>query len=463
MNSKKLLIACLMLISLAAGCIPEKRIAWTSKGDRAAVATPTGLFIVDAKGKVLPPRLANTPARCAWLSDDKTLAVVHAQKAKRWEDLAPLLDAGQVARVEREAKALRARIKEYKGDWDAFKIDAEDGLSGGTESAVCLYLRDKLADGLAEHVGTKWSQFEALEANIWLLQTYEADEKQLAPGRVILKSLEEIREPRPSPNDQLIAFLMTPADSRDDDVLSLYVAPLSGGQARQVSPGVAMHFDWSPDSTSLAYLRSNMPTCDEEGSVQLGSLTTVTVARPDGKLLDQWVGSSDRAGVLFHGASGVDWLSDGRLIFSSAELNLPATVRDMPQQWALFVLDPRTPAGVTRILGRDFPEQLEPGLPMFEVSPDEKRVLLVGEKGRIHLYEFASGKSTTLTPSDDPEGKMRALPSWRGNDGVTFVAPAVSAKTKGYEGQVLLMIDDKSTCISSDWTKEMKQGWLSGD
>jgi hypothetical protein len=427
------------------------------------VATPTGLYIIDGKGNVLSPRLIGTPTRCAWLSDNKTLAVVHAVKAKRWEELSPLLDAAQIGRVEREAKLLRSRIKEYKGDWDKFKIDDDDQLSAGTESAICIFLRDKLGEGLAEHVGKNWSLLEATEANIWILQAFEVAQRELVPGRIVLKSLEEIREPRPSPNDKLIAFLMTPTDARGDDVLSLYVGSFAVGAARPVSSGVAMHFDWSPDSTSLAFLRSNAPTCDQEGSVQLGSLTTVTIAKSDGKLLDQWVGSTDRAGVLFHGGSGVKWLSDGRLMFSSAELTLPATVRDMPQQWAIFLLDPRTPAGVMRIIGRDFPEPLEPGLPMFELSPDEKRVLLIGQKGRIHLYEFDSGKATTITPADDPEGKTRSLPSWRGNSEVCLVAPKGSESKKDYEGQVLLWKDGNSTCISNEWTKEMRQGWLSGD
>ena len=46
-----------LLAGLAFGCIPDKRIVWSSDGKRAAVSTDHGLYIIDHEGRVLSPRL----------------------------------------------------------------------------------------------------------------------------------------------------------------------------------------------------------------------------------------------------------------------------------------------------------------------------------------------------------------------------------------------------------------------
>ncbi|HKQ49331.1 MAG TPA: hypothetical protein VJZ71_14770 [Phycisphaerae bacterium] len=451
-----------LTVSFLAGCLPEKRIVWSPDGRRAAVATPQGLYFIDADGKVLPPKLPNTPARCDWFPDGKQLAVVHTQKAKGWNEIKGLFTPQQIETLTKLAKGARTQLLAHDGAWDDFKLDfkldAHDQYSSGMQLATLLCMRDEHAEGVAEKLGDKWVELRELDATIWMLQFFTISADALAPGAVIIRSLDEIRQPRVAPDAKNIAFIMSPADFPVDTV-SLHVVSAVGGPSRIVADRVAIDYSWSPDSRNLAYIHCPSPRGDEKGMIQLGSLTTVNIADESGALLKEWTQRQDRVGLLFNDVLGVRWLRDGRLIFSSVEVTLPATPRDMPQQWSLFVLDPRMPASVTRVLARDLGQPRDMALPLFELSPDESKVLLPGQKGRVSLYEFASGEETPIVAKDDAKGETRALPSWRNNSEITAVFPNPENDPKG-PAQIMLWKAGQSRPISDAWPKEMKDGWL---
>ena len=172
----------------------------------------------------------------------------------------------------------------------------------------------------------------------------------------------------------------------------------------------------------------------------------------------------DRVGLIFSEVLGVRWMKNGRLLFSSVELCLPATTRDMPQQWSLFVLDPKMSASVNRVLGRDLVDPRSSEITLFELSPDETRVLLPGPNGQVTLYEFASGDSVALVQNAfASESKTRSLPSWRNNNEVCFVVPG-SAKGKPKKpAEVVIWKKGQRRNLSKNWPDDMKDGWLVGD
>lgn len=452
-------ISMCLVVGLLSGCLPEKRIVWSPDGQRAAVATPQGLYFIDAKGRLLAPKLSGTPARCEWFPDGKRLAVVHTEPAKKWNDVKPLYTPEQAATIVQAAGDLRSRALAYDGDWDKFNLDPHEKLSGGMEMAALLCLRDEHSEGMPEKLGEKWREIQNMEATIWLIQAYTLKDDALEPGAVLVRSLDEIRQPHIAPNGKNVAFLMNSAEASKDS-LSLFIVPAGGGSARNVTDNVSIDYSWSPDGRSLAYISCPTPQGDDKGMIQLGSLTTVNVAGNDGSLMAAWAERKDRVGLLFNGALCVKWLRDGRLIFSSVEVTLPATPRDMPQQWSLFVLDPRMPASVTRVLARDLSQARDLSLPLFELSPDETKVLLPGQKGHVSLYEFSSGEEIEVVGQDDPKGQTRCLASWRNDSEITVVVPSAKQDDPKAPSRVVLWKAGQTQPLSDSWPSEVTEGWL---
>lgn len=454
------------------GCLPEKRIVWSPDGSRAAVATPSGLYLIDSEGKVLPPRLEGTPTRCVWTSDGKGLLVAHARKVAMWDDLTKSMSPGEKELIDSTAVELRKKVLDYSGDWKNFDLDPAKKLSPGMEGAAILCLRDRHGEGLKEKLGDEWEEFHKAEVSVWELTLFEVKKDSFVEKKTIFQGLDEIRSPTLSPDGRFAAFLWNRTVRTEEmdeaeatvqlDQLALHVVPTDGSApARIVANKVAIDYDWSPDSRSLAYIHGT-PSLDDGGRVELGSLATATIADEKGRLLEKWE-QSDRVGLLFNPMLSVKWMRDGRLLFSSIEVTLPVTTRSMPQEWTLFIMDPRMPAGVTRVLGRDLVESRDPGTPLFSLSPDEKCVLLPGPQGRITSYEFATGDTKSLVSIENPKDGMGCIPSWRNSDEITFVMPQKDAPSSASNlPEVHLWKGGKSRSISDDWPDEMRDGWLDG-
>lgn len=457
MNCKnKLFTVCLALLAGAA-CIPEKRVVWSHDGKTAAISTNNGLRFADDDGKLLDARLDCSAARPAWYPDDRQLAIAFASQVQGWEQIAPIYAPQQIQEIEKAARAAKARVLAYDGDWNQFKLDAPESHTPGMDAAILFYLRDKLPDGLPEKLGDKWTDFREADATIWTLQTFEFAGQKLTPGKVLRRSLDEMWMPAVSPTGKAVAYLAKCAEAHKDAV-GLFVASTDGGDSRLIHSNVAMGFDWNADGRNLVYL-CGPADGGNESNVTLGSVSTIQVAAENGSLLPTFNKQEDHVGVLFSQLFNVRALRDGRLMFSSVEFSLPATNRDMPQRWTLFVLDPRTPASVLRVLPRDFNEPIEMTSALFQLSPDEQRVLIPGSKGRVYLYDFASGESKAIQTEEVVE-RAQIVPIWRNNAEFTFVRPYKSPEGKD-GGELMLWKSDTAQPLGKTWPDETRDGWLS--
>lgn len=461
MKTKASILVVLTLISVLTGCIPERRVAWSPDGSKAAVATPNGLFMIDSEGKVLAPKWEGSGVRCDWFRNGRKLAVAYSTKARSWNDIATTFTSAQVNDIKLNADKIRERLLAHEGSWQDFQLDPENLMPKSRQIGALLYLRDNLAEGLKDKLGDKWEDLQKLEVDLWHLRVLNLNGDKFDAEPELVRSVNEIVQPRVSPDGKNIAFLKTLED-KPGDQLALYVTPADSSAIRTITDDVAIEYDWSPDSTGLAFVHCTAPRSQGAGNVYLGSLATIRIANADGTLLKQWEKQEEKVSLLYNVLLTVRWLTDGRLVFSALEVTFPATIHDMPQRWNLFVLDPRTPAGICRALRRDLDLPLEPSFPLFNFSPDEKQVLLSATNGRVVLYNLASGESKLLDEVGDPKGGIRSLPSWRSPTEITFVRMVAGAPGENPRAEAVLLKDGKAKILSSDWPEQMKEGWLVG-
>ncbi|HWL92459.1 MAG TPA: hypothetical protein VNT79_02905, partial [Phycisphaerae bacterium] len=321
---------------------------------------------------------------------------------------------------------------------------------------LLIYLRDKDPDGLPEKLGEKWKEFQEIKPTIRCLEVFELSGEEFSRSTTLLRSVDDIPLLMVSPDDKFVAFNMEVWARAECQ--GLFVVPLTGNQpARLVDENVAMNFDWSADGRSLAYVRA-AAAHDEPDVLQLGSLCTRAVRDKDGELLPEWEKREDRVGVLFHPYVGIEWLRDGRILFSSVQFTIPATRQDMPKRWSIFSFDPRSPSGVLNVLGANFDAPLDSDVPLFEISPDERRVLLLCKDGQVAVYELGTGETQFVLPDDETESGTMIVPSWRSAQEICFARPAKDES--GEKWVISIWRDGKIQPLSEGWTEAMKAGWL---
>lgn len=457
-------------LAVYGGCVPEKRIVWTSDGARATVATRDALRLIDATGRVLKPSLPVQNARCVWTADNRRLLVASSTTVAGWNEVAKILTDEQREFVIAAAAVNKPRIMNHEGDWDHFEFEPPSAFSGGIGLAMIVYLRDVDPEGLAEKLGDKWTDLSQVRPSIWRLQVYEPSETAFVLKSALVQSLDEIFNPELSPDEKFVSFTMHQWNEGDHGGGSgLYVAAIGGGDMRLVDGTVGMCSDWSRDGRQLAYIRCTNAPLNDNDALTLGSVATVTVRGADGALLKEWSNRQDRIGLIFNPIASLRWLRDGRILFASVEMKLPATKQDMPRRWTVFAFDPNMPAGVMNVLGRDFDAPLDPAVPLFEVSPDQTRLLLPCVNGQAAVYDIAEGATMLALPEDGVGKKTILMPTWRGNDEICIALPRTSDSEGAEQWDVALRTaalsgeDRPARAISRDWPEDMRWGWLIDD
>ncbi len=458
-RSIRKIIAVAALAALA-GCIPEKRIVWSPDGTRAAVIATDGLHFAAPDGTLGKPLLAGA-RRVAWFADSKRIFCIHTTKATGWKDLEKVLTPAEREAIAKSAAGLREQVMAYNGPWDKFEPTFPPTVTSGMQTAAMIYLRDNLGDGVAKHVGATWADIEKLQPDIWRAQIFDANADAVTPGREVIVSLDEPRSPAVSPDSRFVSFL-SQRSGKDNPTFDLYVAQVAGtAPPMRVAKNTAIEYTWSPDSHSLGYIYSSVEPGADHATISLGAVATIDVVDSANKPLTAPAHQEDRAGVLFNQLCAVRWLKDGRIIFSSYEVKLPATSRDMPQQWRLFVLDPRMSASALRVIPLDFTLELMKESPMFEISADGRRVLLPAPAGRVVLFDLYTADSQELITAQDPDGNLRSIPVWRGDGEACFVVPPGSPMGTPARSEIVLWKDSNNLkCLSKNWPDAAVDGWL---
>jgi len=269
----------------------------------------------------------------------------------------------------------------------------------------------------------------------------------LEAGRVIrVQSLRRsllrpATHPRVSPRQSAVACLV--AGDRAGN-LNLQVLHLQDGTVRTVAQKVSEAFDWTPDGRSLVFLA---PLGGEGEKLQ--SLHRIEVLGENGE-----PSSSSQpqtlATALVLNRPALQVLSDGRVVFASLPVTLPATEPDAEFAPRLFLAD-----GIRVKPVPTAPGDLPTNLGWFVASPDGRHVAVVeSETDAVAVVELATGATRILSPAH-PGWQCRTLPAWRSSEELSY-----AALTDQVPSLLLWRIDDGTRRLSTDWTAESTAAWL---
>lgn len=418
MKTAKLLNAvwALAALLLAGGCRVEERMVWAPDGTRAAVRLPEGLCLMDTAGKLSAPLASNVTA-VAWLPDSRGLVLVRSTAVATWAEGARLLPSNETATVEALARGLLDTLKGAlaAADGDASAIEEKflkplnfAGSEFVTPALVCLY--DAQSDELIKMIRSARNHVE-LEKS--LAESHSFAVNELAVYRleggvplVLERTLADLSAPRPAPTSPVVAFLRG---------TQLILAPLAGGTNRLVAAenAVGIH-DWTPEGRALVYAAYAGEKW-EANAVNLFRVERRTVLDEHG------VPVAGDVLPLAQGAANfvprVRCLPDGRVLFASLALQLPASGNAKPAARFYLVRDTE-PAPVAIPTPVD---ALPQDLSSFVPSADGRRIALADSgDDQVSVVEIASGALETVAPQR--VGKSRTLPAWRGTNELYFAA-----------------------------------------
>ncbi len=413
----------LAVLLLAGGCRIEERMVWAPDGTRAAVRLPEGLCLMDPNGQLAAPLASNVTA-VAWLPDSRGLVLARSLPVSTWADGARLLPSNETAAVEALARGLMDTLKgalaAADGDASAVEKNFIKPLNFSPSELfipALLCLRETRKDDLEKLIGGAKNNAELAKtlADPHQFTVNELSVQQPAGGvpLVLERTLADVSAPCTTPGGPVVAFLRG---------TELVLAPLAGGTNRLVVAGKAAgSFDWTPDGKALVYAAPDAEKWDA-GAVNLFRLERRTVLDEHGALTAGAVEALAQAAANF--APRVNCLPDGRVLFASLALQLPAA--GAAKHEASLYLVRGTESAPTALPTPA--EALPQDLSGFAASPDG-RLIAIANSGddQVLVVDVASGALETVSPQHI--GKGRTLPAWRGTNELYFAAfPSAEAK-----------------------------------
>jgi hypothetical protein len=436
------------VLSLAAvffgGCIPEDSLEWSADGSVGLLKAQGGLYLVDgqtgdlteiASGEIqLLPDISKDGSLIAYAEQVTCQSVLEGLK---------LLPAGQVKMIEfYAAKAGVSLLDAGKLTDDRFPFP-EQGLLTPHDyrNWAIRYLVESPDPKVSQILGQEGIK-KARELPLHYFRVVVVSRKAPDKKNVVTTSLFTILGTKLSPNNQHVAYLMHTQQGQVSNAFEeygLYVASLKGDvQAVRVGDRVAFGCDWSKDGERLAYLEADSRDLREDDLI-LGTLKERIVADAQGGLFATPSVPSDQGSAYTHECTGqtasfagavfYPWLkvrygAGGRIFFSSCLLPLPTSKKDEPK-WSLFCYDSVTgavadvlPSGVSNYTGQAIM------MSQFALSPDQKKVLLPIKNNRFICYALGTDSIEFPIAEDEGFGEEDAaelLPSWKGNDEISFL------------------------------------------
>jgi hypothetical protein len=151
-------------------------------------------------------------------------------------------------------------------------------------------------------------------------------------------------------------------------------------------------------------------------------------------------------------------ISSGHVLFASYEQTLPRTPLRLPSGLTLFSLGLDMPRTIRKILTTEDMEQTRERLDMLQVSPDETRVCIPREYGKIKIADLATGKTTEIGV-EDAALKVTIL-VWRSKDELCFAVVEGLESGVSHRAKIVLWSPAGTRCISKDWPESVAKDFL---
>ena len=430
---------CLALVGclLMAGCYDMKKVFWAPNGQVAALIAEDTLYFCDAKGELAGPFLTNAYA-VTWFSNSQDFLMETSIKTKTWADFTNASKGAWVREISDEAASLVPRLKAGETSGEVLGNLKETKGEGYLE-ALWLCWRDchgsELA-GIKEHE----ELVKEREAEICVIQRMRYADRQVSNTTELFQSIKPCLDLRLSPDEKWIAT------TGISGPLCVASATEPGVPVTIETNQVSCLPDWSPDGRSLVFIKADGVSTGQ--SIRLGVVTRRMVLNDHGTLTTTNA-NEDLAGLIFDETGKVRCLKDGRIVFSSIEVRLPATAREMPQREQLYAIDPERYHSVIKLIPQDLEAEVPQKWVTFEVSPDSKRISAQLDNGGVIIYDLASGKVETVQPDADRKA-TGITPVWKSADELCFAAIATEATTNQLHRLDLAVWKEGKTQILSD-------------
>ena len=447
-----------LMLALLGGCL-EKHLVWSPDGMRAVVIAKDGLHLCDSEGKLSPLLLPDVD-QIAWFSDSQRLAVARVREAGDWAATARYLGSERAGAVAAEAEGIWSKLQ-AGGQWGVLT-----GFNGGKkhQTLVKILLRDRHGEELRAKLSPgDWDSLKSDRVEFSDLLIARIDADRIRPETVLHEGLEKIEDIRISPGGRAIAFTADLAPDDDKEcrlLLTLVAAP----GTTTVAEHTAAYPDWTPDARSLVYAQAAEGGKKED--LRLATLVRREVLGDNGQIKLQ-ENPDDLAGMLFSNLTRIRCFQDGRIVFNAVEFSLPVTNKDVDaEREKLFVLDPARQATLVRVIPRGEEQNMPKNLVFFELSPDEKQILVGGFDGEVSVLTLVTGDVGVWQKAG--EYNLMAAPVWRAPGEITYARrnPGENGKPPSRKAEVVLRKlvsekGDEEKVLSKSWSDEMLTGVFS--
>jgi tricorn protease-like protein len=107
------------------------------------------------------------------------------------------------------------------------------------------------------------------------------------------------------------------------------------------------------------------------------------------------------------------------------------------------------------MIPRNNEEHMPKVLAFFEVSPDEKQVLVGGYEGEVSVLTLSTGEVKQVQESG--EYNLMAAPVWRKDGEITYAKrnPEADGKKPDRKAEIVLRKGDEVKVLSQSWSDDM--------